>query len=66
MVAVVSKYFSKVFDTFPDNLLVAKLKPYGLSSSACALFADYVSGRTKRVKVGDCFLGWQTVTRGVP
>ena len=66
LVAVVSMDLSKAFDTIPHNLLLAKLKAYGLSSSACALFADYLSGRIQRVKVGDSFSGWQTVTRGVP
>ena len=57
---------SKAFDTILRPLLLAKLKAYGLSNSACALFADYLSCRTPRVKVGDSFSGWQTVTRRVP
>ena len=65
LVAVVSMDLSKAFDTIPHLLLLAKLKAYGLSDSACALFADYLNGRTQRVKVGDSFSGWQTVTRGV-
>ena len=40
LVAVVSMDLSKAFDTIPHHLLLAKLKAYGLSSSACALFAD--------------------------
>ena len=64
--AVVSMDLSKAFDTIPHPLLLAKLKAYGLSDSACALFADYLNGRTQRVKVGDSFSGLQTVTRGVP
>ena len=62
---VVSMDLSKAFDTIPHPLLLAKLKAYGLSDSACALFADYLNGRTQRVKVGDSFSGWQTVTRGL-
>ena len=42
------------------------MKAYGPSNSACALFTDYLSGRTQRVKVRDSFSGWQTVTRRVP
>ena len=64
--AVVSMDLSKAFDTIPHPPLLAKLKAYGLSTSGCALFADYLSGRTQRVKVEDCFSGWQIVTRGVP
>ena len=66
LVAVVSMDLSKAFDTIPDPLPLAKLKAYSLSNSACALFADYLSGRLQRVKVGDSFSGWHTVTRGVP
>ena len=66
LVDVVSMDLSKAFDTIPHPLLLAKLKAYSLSNSPCALFADYLSGRTQRVKAGDSFSGWQTVTRGVP
>ena len=66
LVAVVSMDLSKAFYTIPHPLLLAKLKAYGLSNSACALFADYLSSRSQRVKVGDSFSVWQTVTRGVP
>ena len=55
LVAVVFIHLSKAFDTIPHPLLLAKLKAYGLSSSACALFADYLSGRSQRVEVGDSF-----------
>ena len=55
LVAVVSMDLSKAFDAIPHPLLLAKLKAYGLSNCTCALFADYLSGRTQRVKVGDTF-----------
>ena len=42
LVAVVSMDLSKAFDTIPHPLLLGKLKAYGLSNSACALFADYL------------------------
>ena len=42
LVAVVSMDLSKAFDTIPHPLLLEKLKAYGLSNSACALFADYL------------------------
>lgn len=62
LVAVVAMDLSKAFDT----ILLVKLKAYGLSSSASALFAGYLSGRTRRFKVGGSFSGWQKITRGVP
>ena len=43
---------SKAFDTIPHPLLLAKLKAYGLSSSACALLGDYLDGRPQRVGRG--------------
>ena len=49
--AVISMDLSKAFDTIPHPLLLAKLKAYGLSDSACALFADCLNGRTQRVKL---------------
>ena len=66
LVVVVSMDLSKALDTIRHLLLLAKLKAYGLSGSACALFADSLNGRTQSVKVGDSFSGWQTVTREVP
>lgn len=66
LVAVVAMDLSKAFDTIPNSILLVKLKAYGLSSSASALFAGYLSGRTRRFKVGRSFSGWQKITRGVP
>ena len=66
LVAVVAMDLSKAFDAIPHSILLVKLKAYGLSNRARALFGDYLSGRTRRFKVGDSFSGWQTITRGVP
>ena len=66
LVAVVAMDLSKAFDTIPHSILLVKLKAYGLSSSARALSAGYLGGRTRRFKVGDSFSGWQKITRGVP
>ena len=57
---------SKAFDTIPHALLLAKRSAYGLNGSVCALLKDNLSGRIQRVKVGDAYSSWQTVTRGVP
>ena len=57
---------SKAFDTIPHALLLAKLEAYGLRSSACALFKEYLSGRLQKVKIGDVTSEWAAVSRGVP
>ena len=52
--------------TIPHSLLIAKLEAYGLSSSACALFKDYLSGRLQKVKIGDLTSELAAISRGVP
>ena len=63
---MVSKDLPKAFDTIPHGLLLAKVRAYGLSDSACELFRDYLPGRLQRVKVGDTYSERQSVKRGVP
>ena len=65
LLAVISMDLLKAFDIIPHPLLLAKLKAYSLSNSTCTLSADNLRSKTQRAKVGDSFLGWQTVTRGV-
>ena len=52
--------------TIPHSLLIATLEAYGLSSSACALFKDYLSGRLQKVKIGYLTSELAAVSRGVP
>ena len=66
LVAVVSMDLSKAFDVIQHNLLLAKLKAYGVGERSFALFKDYLSGRQQRVKIGDTFSDWKGVKRGVP
>ncbi|PFX19089.1 hypothetical protein AWC38_SpisGene16511 [Stylophora pistillata] len=66
LVAVVSMDLSKAFDVIQHNLLLAKLKAYGVGERSLALFKDYFSGRQQRVKIGDTFSSWKDVKRGVP
>ena len=40
---------SKAFDSINHNLLLAKLKAYGLSQSALSLMSSYLLGRKQRV-----------------
>ena len=45
MVAIVSMDLSKVFDVIQHDLLLAKLKAYGVDEGSCALLKDYLSER---------------------
>ena len=66
MVAVTSIDLSKAFDSLPHNLLLAKLKAYGLNKQACILLRNFLNGRQQRVKINDTFSPWMSLTRGVP
>ena len=66
MVAVISIDLSKAFDSLPHNLLLAKLKAYGLTKPACILLGNFLNGRQQRVEINDTFSPWMSLTRGVP
>ena len=57
---------SKAFDSLPHDLLIAKLRAYGLDTHGCALFNDYFQHRQQRVKIGDEFSTWEHNYRGAP
>ena len=38
---------SKAFDCLPHDLIIEKLKPYGLTELSCQLMHSYLSGRKK-------------------
>ena len=49
---------SKAFDCLPHQLLVAKLKSYGVCGISCALIWPYLSGRKQRVRIGSSTIEW--------
>ncbi len=57
---------SKTFDAFPHGLMIAKLRAYGISESACKFISSYLSFRQQRVKVGGDKGEWQYLKRGIP
>ena len=57
---------SKAFDCLPHQLLMAKLKAYGVCGKSCALIWSYLSGRNQRVRVGSSTSEWLLLTKGVP
>ena len=66
LVAIVSMDLSKAFDVIQYPLLLSKLRAYRMNDAICALLRNYLSGRSQRVKVGDTYSSWDSVTRGVP
>ena len=54
------------FDCLPHELLLAKLKSYGLSSDSLLLLRSYLTDCFQRVKIGDTFSDWTRITRSIP
>ena len=57
---------SKAFDSICHNLLLAKLRTYGVGVEAIDFLDSYLSGRKQRVKIGGVFSDWLPVYCGVP
>ena len=57
---------SKTFDCLPHDLLVAKLRVYGLGYYALKLLLRYLSDRKMRVRIGAEFSEWLYTRLGVP
>ena len=51
LVAVVSMDLFKASNFVQHDLLLAKLKAYGVGEGSCALFKDYLSGRQQQVVI---------------
>ncbi|CAB4008436.1 Hypothetical predicted protein, partial [Paramuricea clavata] len=58
--------FVKAFDSVDHNILLDKLRWYGVTGSVLDWFADYLNGRTQRVVVDGVASAWSLVTSGVP
>ena len=57
---------SKAFDSMCHNLLLAKLRAYGLNDDAIAFLQSYLTDRQQRVKFHGRFSEWCPVKCGVP
>ena len=66
LLAVISLDLSKGFDCVSHELLLAKLKVYGVAEHGVALLRNFLSGRSQRVKVGNKLSSWLPVIKGVP
>ena len=63
---VVAIDLSKGFDSICHNLLLAKLKVYGVQDSAIRLIQSYLSGRFHQVKCKGKVSDWLPLRCGVP
>ena len=57
---------SKAFDSICHNLLLGKLRAYGVGEEAIDFLHSYLSGRKKRVMVKVVFSDWLPVYSSVP
>ena len=65
-VASILMDLSKAFDCLPHDLLLTKLKAYGLSDSATDLVHSYLNNRKQCVSVGPNLSTFETIVKGVP
>jgi len=65
-VGAVMADLSRAFDSMPHQLLICKLRAYGLSLEACTMIASYLHERHQRVKLGPHKSPWQTLKKGFP
>ena len=57
---------SKAFDTINHNLILAKLKAYGFSTSAFYLLRSYLKNRKQKVQLNNKFSLDRNVIAGIP
>lgn len=57
---------SKAFDCLPHDLLILKMKHYGLSDNALKLVSSYLSDRKQCVRIGQSKSDFLTLYKGVP
>ena len=64
--AIILIDLSKAFDSISHDLLLMKLKCYGLSDEALKLMESYLKNRKQRVKISGTYSKWENVHCGVP
>ena len=57
---------SKAFDCLPHDLLLLKMKSYGVSENALSLLKSYLSNRKQCVKIGNKTSKFLDIFKGVP
>ena len=56
----------KAFDCLPHDLILYKLKAYGLTEEACDILGSYLSDRNQRIKLGIHTSNWLNIIKHVP
>lgn len=57
---------SKAFDCLPHDLLLLKMKAYGLTDDAVQRIGSYLSNRQQCVKIGSFSIDFKEIYKGVP
>ena len=57
---------SKAYDCIPHELLIAKLKCYGIGNGSLRLLLDYLTNRKQKTEIGSSFSSWCDINTGVP
>ena len=65
-VDVVYLDFSKAFHTVSHDILLGKLRKYGLDEWSVRWIENWLNGRTQRVVISGAESSWRLVTSGVP
>ena len=66
LVGIVLVDFKKAFDLVDHQILLSKLKLYGISSEALMWFDTYLTNRRQLVSLNNCKSDFEKVTCGVP
>ena len=64
-VGVIYMDLSKAFDSLDHELLIAKLKCYGLDQNAVECFRSYVPNRYQCCKINNTLADWRKIIAGV-
>jgi len=65
-VDVVYLDFSKAFDTVSHNILIAKLRKWGLDEWTVRVTENWLNGRTQNIAISGAESSCRPVTSGVP
>ena len=57
---------SKAFNSLNRELLIAKLKAYGVDSNSVTFMKSYLTNRLQRCKINNSYSEWGKVLNGVP